>query len=362
MKKTFYILFCAAFMGACLFFFAGAVFFPPDTDAEGRELSPFPAFMEDGQINTAFFTELDTYLTERFSLRQKLISANNHLKETVFATGSNQVIVGRNGFLFYGDTVGDYTGDARLTDEEIGQAADALLLLSEYCAAHDAEFIVAVAPNKNTIYGDNMPAVYRRCTEATNLDRLHDALRERGVSYTDLRAALLDSDTLLYHKRDTHWNGMGALAAYNAILDSAGIAHERYESFSPRTTADFPGDLDGMLYPGEKRYDENTVPDFDFSEGFIYTGAAASDMDLSITTRGGGTGSVLMFRDSFGSALIPYFSTAFAQARYERAVPYRIDILEQYDADLVIVEIAERNIEQLITAADRLMDGEAAAE
>jgi hypothetical protein len=51
---------------------------------------------------------------------------------------------------------------------------------------------------------------------------------------------------------------------------------------------------------------------------------------------------------SFGSALIPYISAACSEVRYERAVPYRIDMLQQFPADWVIVEIAERNLPVLI--------------
>lgn len=74
-------------------------------------------------------------------------------------------------------------------------------------------------------------------------------------------------------------------------------------------------------------------------------------MDMTITTRGGGQGSLLVFRDSFGSAMIPYFSASFRDVRYERAMPYRIDLLARYPADAVIIEIAERNIPLLIPDA-----------
>lgn len=355
MKKVLSIVYCALFFAACLFFFAGAVLTPPDTAAEGRELAPFPSWAaETGGVNLRFFTELDAYFSDRFTLRQTLISLSSRVRESVFRTGSDQVIVGRDGMLFYAATVPDYTGGARMTDSEIAAAATALAGLSDYAAAHGARFLVAVAPNKNTVYPDRMPAVYRRTAEATNLDALLAALTAAGVDAVDLRPVLRGQDVPVYHTRDTHWNGEGARLAYDAMLTAAGIPHDSYSSAPLVFTEDFPGDLDEMLYPGSGRLSDDCTPDVSFADTFIYTSAFATAMDLSITTRGAGKGRLLMFRDSFGSRLIPYFSSAFAEARYERAVPYRIDLLETYAADLVIVEIAERNIPDLISAADRL--------
>ena len=74
-------------------------------------------------------------------------------------------------------------------------------------------------------------------------------------------------------------------------------------------------------------------------------------MAMSLATRSGGEGSLLIFRDSFGSALIPYFSASFRDVRYERAMPYRIDLLARNPADAVIIEIAERNIPLLLPDA-----------
>ena len=356
-KKIFCISFSVLFFLSCVIFAAGAFFGGDASSSEGRELAAFPAWTkEDGSFNSAFFTEFDSWLTDRFTGRSQFISVNAWIRENIFHSGSDQVLVGRDGFLFFADTVPDYTGEGLLSEEKIAAAADALLAMSEYAAEKGAKLIVAVAPNKNTVYGDYMPTAYPRSTEDSNMTRLHEALEERGVLYTDLREVLTESETLLYHKRDTHWNGMGALFAYDAILDAAEIPHEDYAGYPVVTTQDFPGDLDEMLYPAKTLYDENTVPDADFENRFIYTSAYRTAMDMIITTRGHGEGKALIFRDSFGSALIPYFSASFAEVQYERAVPYRIDLLETFPADLVVVEIAERNIKNLLSAADRLTD------
>jgi hypothetical protein len=263
--------------------------------------------------------------------------------------------VGEDGFLFYNETTADYCGESLLTREEIDAIADSLKEMADKASSYGAKLVVAVAPNKNTVYGDCMPAAYRavrdNAPDVSNMDLLYAALAQRGVLYADLRSPLADAEKLTYHKRDTHWNGEGARIAYNAILDVLEFSRDDFSAYPTVRTTDFPGDLDGMLYPGAGKTDDNYMPQYDFDSAFVYTSAGAAPMSMSLSTRGGGEGSLLIFRDSFGSALIPYFSASFRDVRYERAMPYRIDLLARNPADAVIIEIAERNIPLLLPDA-----------
>lgn len=358
MKKAFHILYCGVFIALCLALGLGAFFLPTDEAGEGRDLSPFPSFLTEGKFNTDFFNEFDAWLTDHFTGRRQFINANSTVMEQLFHTGSDQVIVGEDGFLFYSQTVADYCGESVLTDEEIGAIADSLKEMSDTAAGFGAKLIVAVAPNKNTVYGDYMPPAYRAVSEndkgKSNMDLLYEALAARDVLFADLRQTLANAENQTYHKRDTHWNGAGALVAYNTILDKLELPHKDFSAYPMIRTSDFSGDLDEMLYPGAAKTDDNYMPEYDFSGAYIYTSAGNSVMDMTITTRSGGEGSLLVFRDSFGSALIPYFSASFRDVRYERAMPYRINLLARYPADAVIIEIAERNIPLLLpdTAED----------
>lgn len=351
MNKTLCCIYVALMICICLFFSIGAFFFPPDAEAEGRELTPVPALLgADGWLNPTYADELETVFAERFALRTQLVTLNSRLREAVFGVGSDEVIVGREGYLFFGETLDDYLGRNPMTDGEIDEAADALAKLAAYADENGAKFLFAAAPNKNTVYGAYMPANYLPATGDSDLDRLHAALDARGVPYLDLRPLFTEDG--LYHKRDTHWNGEGARLAYDAILDALDMAHDDFAA-APRTTVqDFPGDLDALLTPSLARTDDNVV--YTLPE-YRYTSNYATPMDLIVTTVSDGapTRAVLLFRDSFGSALIPYFSASFSSARYERANPFRIDRIVREPVDAVIVEIAERNLRDLIGAADR---------
>lgn len=355
MKKSLCIVYLAAVMAICLFFSVGAIFLRPDEAAiaaEGRELTPMPSLKtEDGSFNRDFTAGLEPVFAERFALRSQLVTANSILKAGLFGTGTEQVIVGREGYLFFGETLDDYMGTNPMTDDEISAAADALAAMAAYADGQGAQFLFAAAPNKNTVYGEYMPARYLPAEEESDLDRLYAALDAREVAYVDLRP-LFDTDGL-YHKRDTHWNGEGARLAYDAMMDALGLAHDDFASAPKVTVTDFPGDLDALLTPTLERFDEDivcTLPEFRYTSNY----ATAMDLIISTACDTAPDRAAMIFRDSFGSALIPYFAASFADVRFERANPYRLDQLERKPADVVIVEIAERNLRDLIGADERV--------
>ena len=366
-KKIPAILFSAAFFLLCAFFSLGMLI-PGAADA--ADSGAMPALVTDGKISSTWRDDFESWFSKHFAYRDILVDAFSSLKERVFSTGNDQVLAGRDGFLFYADTVDDYTGANPMTEEELRAAADALLSLKNYAADHGADFLFVCAPNKNTIYPEKMPALIAGAPEGedSNLTRLLPLLAERGVGYADLRPALLEAkeERLVYHRRDSHWNNEGARIAVNEILAAAGVSADLFDTPLTAVTRDFRGDLDSLLYPKLPRYDEEYI--LGLGDRFRYVTGGSGLMNLDITTeqvsdKVQGMGRVLVFRDSFGSALIPYFASMSGSARFHRALPYRIDLLEDpatgetVDTDLVIVEIAERNLRNLIGSDARITGG-----
>lgn len=354
MKKALLALFCAAFFAFSAFFSLGMLI-PGASVAEEGAASP-PALIEDGRISDDFGDRFEDYFSKSFAYRSRVVSAFASLRERVFATGNDQVTLGRDGFLFFNESLDDYTGEAAMTDGEIAAAASALDDMARYCAAHSARFLFVCAPSKATVYADMLPSRISAAQES-DLDRLYAGLSRLGVEYVDLRPALAEAkeSALIYHKRDSHWNGRGAAAAFGAVMTALGRDVPEFGEFHAEHT--FEGDLDRLLYPGEVRYDDNEVQDM--TGRYIFTSAYSTPMDMTIASRGEGVGRLLIFRDSFANALIPYLASSFSEARFERANPYRLDLLGGigsggFAADTVIVEIAERNLRDLIGAGGRI--------
>ena len=55
-----------------------------------------------------------------------------------------------------------------------------------------------------------------------------------------------------------------------------------------------------------------------------------------------------MFRDSSGRSLYPYMAQSFGRAYFSRQNNYRLDYVDQQNATLVVVELAERTLPYLL--------------
>ena len=348
-QQTFAVLFCALFFLSCAFFSLGMLIPGAAETAEGGQM---PRLIENGQLSPTWRDDFENWFSRHFAYRDVLVDAFSALREHVFHTGNEQVIVGREGFLFYADTVPGYCGTDPMTDAELEAAADALANLARYAESRGAAFVFLCAPNKNTIYPEMMPATVVRSDAPSDLDRLLPLLSARGVTAVDVRDALTaaKSDGPVYQKRDSHWNGEGARIAVRQVLDAAGVPIPAcLAAPCTKAAADLEADLEALLYPHSPAPDVRLSPE-EMPE-LIYAPGYAAPMDINITvTNEAGSGSVLVFRDSFANAMIPLVSAAFGESRFSRALPFRIDSLDTAPADLVIVEIAERSLRNLISA------------
>lgn len=362
MKKSAAIIFTAIILLMCaaplLLTLAGV----RTPSAEKRMMSAAPSFLTaDGSMNKSFTADLDSYIADNFPLRPWLISAWHQLNISVLGqTGNSQVILGRDGWLFFAETVPAYLGQDQLSDAEYERLDTLLRLQSEYLASQGKKLLYTVVPNKNTVYPNHMPDRYSDRTDDNALAGLAGHLTTPG--YIDLRSLLTsfaaNSSELIYHKTDTHWNNRGAVLTLTAILSQAGEAlDENLSSAWPEAacteTADWQGDLAVMLFPSGPSPDFQQT--YDIQPVFRYTRPLRSLEDLLITTQGSGSDlSLLMFRDSFANALIPMLSDSFGHATYSRAVPYDYSLPTAADADLVLLEIVERNLGIWLTSPPKM--------
>lgn len=322
--------------------------FSQDSSAEKRPLSEFPEVVVQGKVNTEFFSELDTWLAEHFPFRSAIISTNNLLKATLFGSSDeDQVVVGKDGWLYFSQTLPDYFGENVMTEAQLRQIVTTLSLIQEQVTQSGGKFVFAVAPNKNTVYPQYMPSYYQPSHTVTNLDRLTALLREEPY-FADLRGALSGSEEQLYHARDSHWNNLGAMIAWQQMVAAAGGNHALFQGVDYTWNQNWRGDLEDMIFPSFSFLDWQA----DYAVDWTYqiTSNYRSEEDILITTENtGGQGRLLMMRDSFGNSLLPFFAQTYEYALFSRAVPYDLREIDSYDT--VIIEIVERNLANLLRTA-----------
>ena len=334
---------------------------PTTISTENRSLAKFPSVTNrEGKVNLNYFSEFEKYFSDHFAFRNELVYADAMIQKGLFKVSSSDgVIAGKNGWLYYSSTLDDYLGINMMSEREVYNAAHNLSLVQKYVEEKGGRFLFTVAPNKNTLYGENMPYyASKKVGEIHNLDLLTPEFKKAGIKYADLLKAFKDREEVLYLKRDSHWNNMGALLAYNVMMDELGLEKDDYSSAGITRTINEDGDLNRMLYTLYGKKEANYRYDIPWT--FSYGTGYKSVEDPWIETEGSGEEILLMSRDSFGNTLIPFFAQQFKEAYFTKASPYGLErMLEETEAGVIIMEKVERNIRDLITAPPIISSPEA---
>lgn len=348
MKKRSYLIYIIIAFAVLLIPFAGMTFWPTNRTTENTVLSEWPSFIEDGKPNVNYLEEMGEYFEDHFAFRLQMLTANAYVWAKGLDTSTtDQVVAGEDDWLYFGGTMDDYTGRNQLSDRELNAIVHNLSMMRDYTEFCGGRLVVTVAPNKNTLYNSAMPYYYQK-GETSNLERLVPLLEEEGIEYVDLTKAFQNEDEVLYFKRDSHWNNKGALLAYNTIMDTLGKEHDTYFDVPAITRKDHIGDIDEILYPLAAEPEENIYYNKDW--GFEYVNDVTDNMDDWIeTSNPDKEGTLLMYRDSFGESILPFFADEYNKAYFSRLVPYNMENLLQYEPDTVIVERVERQIAAFAT-------------
>ena len=346
MKHRIYI---ALFLLLCIIPVAGIAVFGPAQPAANEILPSFPQVTKpDGSFNSEILREFSDYLSKRFALRQEMVTVNHGMMTTIFRTSPEEddVIQGKDDWLFFGETLNDYEGIRKMSERELWSAAHHLALIQEYCQDRNIPFLFTIAPNKNSLYGEFMPDRFPSGEGNRNREALVPLLESEGVAYADLYGPIQEKDDVLYRKHDSHWTQEGAGLGADVLLDGLQKEHVPFYGTETQTVREKVGDLYEMLYPTGTELDEDVSYTRPFT--FEYVSEPRTEEDLYIrTTCAGQQGHLLMFRDSFGNALHRFMAENFETATFCRLNPYKLSLVEAEGADTVIIELVERNLRKL---------------
>ncbi len=332
--------------------FVGMLWASTESTTENRTLAPLPSLVEEGSPNVTILSDLGAYFEDHYAYRNELVTANALIRTPLLSSPTDQVVIGTDGWLYYGGTLNDYLSTGTGSVRANRTVAYNLSLVQGYVESYGSEFLFTLAPNKNSLYSEDMPFFYQEGA-VQNIDLLEPWLEEYGVRYVDLFEAFEGESDTLYCLRDSHWTNKGAALAADALLAESG----REASFYGREAVerdDYQGDLESMLYPSLARTEPNWyyegINDEEGGSGASWRYVEGETVEDSwIETSGQGDGTLLVYRDSFGNALLPYLATASSKAFFTKYVPYDVGDVVQVDADLVIVERAERHVLDLAT-------------
>lgn len=334
---------------------------PTSQLAENRVRAARPTLEFDRAALTTYPGRFEAYFNDCFGLRDQLIRWHNvMLVQGLGVSSSSSVMLGRAGWLYLSSesSVEDYRRSRPFTREELEAWGTALEAKRNWLASRGIRYLVAVAPNKHTIYPEFMPGMVKPLHRATRLDQLGRYLRNHSnITFVDMRKPLLNAKekAILYHLRDTHWNGLGALVGYQTIATEL---HRWFPNLRPMQESDLrkkrfqrQPDLSLMLGLDELLTDINFEPRAGSRARQVAPGAWAastpegrnkppwvSECDTPGLPR------AVVFGDSFFGPMYGFFAEHFARLCYVWHVPFNLEIIEQERPQVVIEEFVERKL------------------
>jgi hypothetical protein len=312
----------------------------------------------------AYAAALRAAYADRFPLRQTLIRTGNRLRLAVFGESPVPgVVVGRDGWLFYSleNTLDEYLNLMNLPESLQADMERILIERRDRLAARGIAFLVVVAPEKHSIYPEELPGFIHPLRPRSRLDILAERLTAAGVEVADLRPALLQAKAVrrAYWKTDTHWNDWGAFSAAARIVD---VLRRRFPAMTPLDAADYRveevevpgGDLARLLLMPDilRETDIRMVPRDPQPPGVAarfgavrpYPDPANHPERAMVTAETGDTRlpKALFFRDSFSTAMIPFLAGHFQSATFIWNHAYHPGVVAAEKPDVVVLEVVER--------------------
>lgn len=305
----------------------------------------------------AYPGQANSYVNDHLPFRGTMVKMNSAVDYYVFHSSSNRdYVIGKNGWLFYNqdDTMPIYKGQKLYSEDQLQTIANNVQRSSDYLERQGVKYVVYIAPEKERIYPEYMPDYYGKPAEVNLLGQVVGYLRANTdvpivCPYDSLMQAKEDyPDREVYLQTDTHWNAwggyIGACELFDAIdakWNGNGIQVEEIKAQ--------PGDeVNGLNLRGI--YDcgvDYTVTGYE-TEGTRPVQEADFFGHYKYESPDAPNGSILVHRDSFSSALMPYITNSFKQSDLVHQISWDNALVEEEHPDVFVYECVERYLDLML--------------
>lgn len=353
--KSYFILVCffilTVFPHIGWYFQNKIAFNAQEQNYENRLLAEFP------DIRTLKYSEIpgavDAFVNDHIPYRDDMIKLVQYICYSVFKSSNGKdVCIGKDGWLFFtGEQSNEYfTGRKYYTDEQLELISDNLQSASDMLAKKGIDFVLFIAPDKESIYFKYLPDYYSSPSENSAMLQIINYLREHTnvkvvCPYNELLEAK-DEDVLLYHKTDTHWNEAGGFIGAQLLLEEMGI-YNNLRNGRIASIEDTPGDLLNML-----NLSEIVDPGMNYYvEGISGHNIVEIERDFWTHYRfksAGDFGRLMVVRDSFCDAMIPFLCSEFEESDMVHEGEFSIELVDTFKPNYFVFEVVERRLDSLL--------------
>lgn len=292
------------------------------SENENRYLTPAPVFSLSDFFSGKYMQTAENYLNDQILLRDEFISLRTGAQRLLGFEDVNGVYFGKNGYLIekHLNQDFDYT---RLTEntQTVNRFAEAYPNLN---------VSVMIVPTAELILEELLPKDAPSFPQENVLKQLKEDFS--SVYYVDIQNTLeTHDDSYIYFKTDHHWTALGAFFAYEewqrqneltaklsdynvqTVSDSfrgslyskvlnAGCDYDSIETYTPKASVSYTVSYDFGKVSAESCYAPERLKEKDKYQVFLN----GNHPEITITTEQKNGKHLLILKDSFANAFIPY--------------------------------------------------------
>ncbi|MBL8897338.1 MAG: hypothetical protein JNM84_06910 [Planctomycetes bacterium] len=336
---------------------------------ENRTPAPRPSASSEPASWAALPKAIEDYYRDFVRGRTSLLRTQRRLRWELFGATpvGSETIRGEDDWIFFigNAALEQHRGRQPWSAAMLAQACDVLERRRAQLADRGVRYLFVVAPDKMSIFPEQLPAWALPLAERTPIDQLIAAAEARGLSdaILDLRPALRakKGELPIYYARGTHWNSLGAYHGYAAIaqrlLGPAWPPTGRAEEIlalppsavlPSESSSDSWGEL--WLLPAQLRHPDVALDLAELGEHRLTrswwprVGGTGKNPDhFYIAPRRPGS-CLLVFHDSFWDSLVPFFANHFAATAACSTYGYDPLLADALGAQVVLQICVERNL------------------
>jgi hypothetical protein len=323
--------------------------------SENRLPAPLPSLPNRIGGLGKFLSDLEAYFNDHFGCRRLLIMWHNKFCRWLFKDNSKprDVLVGTDGWLFYtgSQMIDRYRGELQFTETELHGWQNLLERRRDWLARRGIKYIFVLAPDKQSVYPEYLPAWLRNIGRQTKTDQFFSYMKAHStVQLLDLRTTLLAAkkSAPVYKKTDMHWNQFGAFMACEDLIRV--LAEQELPRLTPLAPDTFDhtnrlvegGDLARML--GSSLIESNAIiltPKPELPALEIFDPTVNPSQVMAFSKQPGGHGLAIVYQDSFGRYWVPFLGYQFGEVDYFWQPAFDPKTIEQKKPVVVVNEMVE---------------------
>lgn len=321
-------------------------------NCEKRELADKPKF----ELSKEYINQFEAYFDDHFGLRNLMIHLNGTIRYSVFNSSSKpqKAVIGSNEWFYYTSVsdkiMGSYANKNLIAQFELDSLSKEWANRKALLKDHDIEYYMVVWPNKPTIYPEYIPykmSIQKKDT-ISKIDQIIDYLESKytPVELIDIRDELLaeKEENKLYCQHDSHWNDLGAFIAYQNLMQKMNMIPYKMDDFDISWEDSNKGGLIDVMGLCNSKFITEQLPVFKFKGGYKYIEHITTELDNMYYKRNEFSKSdkrILVFRDSYTSAMVQFISLNFKEAYFVWS-DYHQFVVDMVDPDIVVVAKVER--------------------